>query len=74
MTREILFGRCISALRREAAALETELGVLAGLHTYSSAMDAYDIRATVRDLEAATQAARKLLTKLEALNLQQEMT
>jgi hypothetical protein len=66
--REILFGKRISRLRREIAELETDLLVLAGLHTYSPTMDQYDVRASVRDLTGATEAARTILTKLESIN------
>lgn len=66
--REVLFGKRISNLRREIAELECDLLVLAGLHNYSPTMDQYDVRATVRDLNGATEAARNILTKLESIN------
>lgn len=65
MEKEILFGKRISRLRREIAELETDMQVLASLHTYTPAMDQFDLRATVRDLEGTKQAAQTILIKLE---------
>lgn len=63
--REILFGRRITRLRHDIAELESDIAILAGLHTYSAEMDKFDLRASVRCLEGATEAARTILTKLE---------
>jgi hypothetical protein len=66
--RETLFGQRITKLRREVAELKMDIMVLASLTTYSPAMDCYDLRATVRDLGGATEAARTILMKLEQIN------
>jgi hypothetical protein len=63
--REILFGKRITRLRREVAELESDVAQLASLHTYSPVMDAYDLRATVRDLKWAAEGVQAMLFKLE---------